>query len=65
MRFRYHLFPAKIFKEDREEYILSLRQSQEEESNQPFLNFMVRQLKKSLLLEVRAYNCDMQDDLIF
>jgi len=39
--------------------------SQEEESNQPFLNFMVRQLKKSLLLEVRAYNCDMQDDLIF
>lgn len=65
IQFCYHLFPAKIFKEDREEYILSLRQSQEEESNQPFLNFMVRQLKKSLLLEVRAYNCDMQDDLIF
>ena len=65
IQFYYHLFPAKIFKEDREEYILSLRQSQEEESNQPFLNFMVRQLKKSLLLEVRAYNCDMQDDLIF
>ena len=45
-------FPAKIFKEDREEYILSLRQCQDEESNQPFLAFMVGQLKKSLSLEI-------------
>ena len=40
IQFYYHLFPAKIFKEDREEHILSLRQCQDEEANQPFLDFM-------------------------
>ena len=32
IQFCYHLFPTKIFKEDREEYILSLRQCQDEGS---------------------------------
>ena len=36
IQFCYHLFPTKIFKEDREEYILSLRQCQDEETNQPY-----------------------------
>lgn len=47
IQFCYHFFPAKIFKEDREEYILSLRQCQKEETNQSFLDFMAGQLKKS------------------
>ncbi len=55
IQFYYNLFPTKIFKEDREEYILSLRQSQEEETNLPFLEFMAMQLKKSLVLEVERY----------
>ena len=55
IQFCYHLFPAKIFKEDRDEYILSLRQSQEEDINQPFLNFMAMQLKKSLVLEIERF----------
>ena len=55
-QFYYHLFPAKIFKEDREEYNLSLRQCQDEESNQPFLAFMAGQLKKSLSLEIERFN---------
>ena len=55
IQFCYHLFPSKIFKEDREEYILSLRQSQNEETNQPFLDFMARQLKKSLSLEIERF----------
>jgi Fic family protein len=42
IQFCYHLFPTKIFKEDREEYILSLRQCQNEETNQPFLDFMAK-----------------------
>ena len=50
-----HLFPTKIFKEDREEYILSLRQCQDEEINQPFLDFMAKQLKKSLSLEIERF----------
>ena len=56
IQFCYHLFPTKIFKEDREEYILSLRKCQNEETNLPFLNFMAGQLKKSLSLEIERYN---------
>ena len=46
IQFCYHLFPTKIFKEDREEYILSLRQC---------LSFMAGQLKKSLSLEIERF----------
>ena len=56
LQFCYHLFPTKIFKEDREEYILSLRQCQDEETNQPFLDFMAAQLKKSFASEIEKYN---------
>lgn len=56
LQFCYHLFPVKIFKEDRADYILSLQQSQDDETNQPFLKFMTMQLKKSLSLEIERYN---------
>lgn len=56
IQFCYHLFPMKIFKEDRADYILSLRQSQDDEVNRPFLDFMTMQLKKSLSLEIEKYN---------
>lgn len=56
IQFRNNLFPTKIFKDDREDYILSLRQSQEGESNQPFLGFMANQLKKSITLEIERYH---------
>lgn len=46
----------KIFKEDRADYILSLQQSQDDEVNQPFLDFMAAQLKKSLALEIEKFN---------
>ena len=32
VQFLYNLFPTKIFKEDRDEYLLSLRQSQDEDT---------------------------------
>lgn len=56
IQFFYNLLPTKIFNEDREEYISALRQSQEEETNQPFLDFMAAQLKKSLSLEIERFN---------
>lgn len=59
------LFPTKIFKEDREEYILSLRQSQEEETNQPFLDFMAMQLKKSLALEIERFKASQKKGFSF
>ncbi|ADV43002.1 Fic family protein [Bacteroides helcogenes] len=65
IQFCYHLFPTKIFKEDREEYILSLRQSQEEETNQPFLDFMAMQLKKSLTLETERFNASQRKGFRF
>ena len=55
IQFCYHLFPAKIFKEDRADYILSLQQAQDDETSQPFLDFMAVQLKKSLSLEIQKY----------
>lgn len=56
IQFCYHLFPVKIFKEDRADYILSLQQSQENEISQPFFDFMAIQLKKSLASEIEKYN---------
>lgn len=56
LQFLYGLFPSKIFSEDRAEYILSLQQSQDAGDNKPFLDFMARQLKKSLSLEITRYN---------
>ena len=60
IQFCYHLFPTKIFKEDREEYILSLHQCQDEEPTQPFLSFMAGQLKKLLSLEIERFKASQK-----
>ena len=65
IQFLYNLFPTKIFKEDREGYILALRQSQEEDSNLPFLAFMAGQLKKSLSLEIERFNASQKKGFSF
>lgn len=65
IQFCHNLFPTKVFIEDREEYILSLRQSQEEENNRYFLDFMFGQLKKSLLLEIEKFNASQKKGFSF
>ena len=65
IQFLYNLFPTKIFKEDRDEYILSLRRSQEEETNQPFLSFMAEQLKKSLSIELNRFRTSQRKNFTF
>lgn len=65
LQFCYHLFPAKVWKEDRADYILSLRQSQDEETNRPFLRFMAEQLKKSLSLEIDREQASRQKGFSF
>lgn len=60
IQFCYRLFPLKIFKEDRGDYILSLQQSQDNEANQPLLDFMAVQLKKSLSLEIEKFNASQK-----
>ncbi len=56
IQFLYDIFPTKVFKEDREGYIVSLRQSQDEDNNHPFLVFMAEQAKKSLSLEIDRFH---------
>ena len=65
IQFCYNLFPTKIFREDREEYISALRQSQEEETNLPFLGFMAVQLKKSLSLEIERFKTSQKRGFSF
>ena len=65
IQFCYNLFPTKIFREDREEYISALRQSQEEETNLPFLGFMAVQLKKSLSLEIERFRTSQKRGFSF
>ena len=65
IQFCYNLFPAKIFKEDRGDYILALQQSQSDETNQPSLDFMATQLRKSLLLEIDTYNASRDKGISF
>lgn len=65
IQFCHNLFPTKVFIEDREEYILSLRQSQEEENNRYFLDFMFGQLKKSLMLEIEKFNASQKKGFSF
>ena len=60
IQFCYNLFPTKIFKEDREEYISALRQSQEEDVNQPFLDFMAGQLRKTLSVEIERFDASQK-----
>ena len=59
-----NLFPTKVFKEDRGDYILSLQQSQDAETNQPFLEFMATQLKKSLSQEIETFNTSRKKALV-
>lgn len=65
LQFCFHLFPTKVFKEDRANYILALQQSQDEENNRLFLNFMATQLKKSLTLEIEKYHASEQKGFNF
>ena len=65
IQFCHNLFPTKVFIEDREEYISALRLSQEEEINQPFLDFMAGQLKKSLSLEIERFNASRKKGFSF
>lgn len=65
LQFCFHLFPTKVFKENRADYILALQQSQDEENNRLFLNFMATQLKKSLTLEIEKYHASEQKGFNF
>ena len=55
LQFCYHLFPTKVFFEDRGAYIGALQEAQEKGNHKPFVDFMTMQLKKSLALEIERF----------
>jgi Fic family protein len=56
------LLPAKIFLEDRAEYIDSLKLSQEFEDATPFRQFMANQLSKTLEMEIESFKKSQNKD---
>lgn len=60
IQFFHEIAPTKIFKDDRSEYIVSLRNSQDNSDNKPFRNFMVQQHLKTLHEEISNHKKDQQ-----
>jgi len=54
LQFHFKIIPTKIFLEDREDYIASLRKSQETNDNSPFMKFMALQHLKTLEGQITA-----------
>lgn len=65
IQFCYNILPTKIYKWAKEEYILSLRQSQLKDTNQPFLDFMALQLHWLLSSEIRRFEAYQKQDFRF
>lgn len=56
------LVPSKVLKEDKGEYIKSLKISQEEESGLPFQEFMFEEHAKNLQQEIENYKKSMEEE---
>lgn len=56
------LVPSKVLKEDKGEYIKSLKISQEEESGLPFQEFMFEEHAKNLQQEIENYKMSMEEE---
>ena len=52
------VFPSKTLKEDRDDYIESLRYGQKNNDNKPFRDFMTDQLTKTLKQEINSFKRD-------
>ena len=55
LQFEFGLIPAKILKDDKEEYIKSLIATREEENLEIFSDFMTSMMEKNLTDEIEAY----------
>ena len=56
------LIPSKVIKEDKGEYIRTLKLYQEEGLEEPFIDFMFEEHAKNLQNEIANYNLSMKDD---
>jgi Fic family protein len=62
IQFYYRVIPAKVYQEDKAEYISALQTSREQERNTPFRDFMARQLLKMLREETSKYRKSQEKD---
>ncbi len=63
LQFEFGLIPAKILKEDKEEYIKALVATREDENLDIFRNFMISMMVKNLTSEMNAYNESINDNM--
>ncbi|MDR0683084.1 MAG: Fic family protein [Dysgonamonadaceae bacterium] len=61
IQFTHNLIPAKIYAEDKKQYIASLIESGETKNNVPFRMFMASQLLKTLNAEIQQYRKEEKD----
>lgn len=63
IQMEYGLVPTKVLKDDRAEYIQALVDSREQDSLEPFRDFMFRSHLRNLQQEIAAYKQSMEDNV--
>lgn len=64
LQYEFGLVPVKIVKEDKAEYIQALIDSREQESLEPFREFMMEEHVRNISKEIEEYKKSQEDDLI-
>lgn len=64
LQYEFGLVPVKIVKEDKAEYIQALIDSREQESLEPFREFMVEEHIRNISKEIKEYKKSQEDDPI-
>ena len=64
LQYEFGLIPVKIIKEDKAEYIQALVDSREQETLEPFREFMMEEHIRNISKEIEAYKKSQEDDPI-
>lgn len=65
LQLEFGLVPAKVLREDRAEYIQALVDSREQDSPEPFREFMFRTHLRNITRDIKAFEDSMRDDFDF
>ena len=64
LQYEFGLVPVKIVKEDKAEYIQALIDSREQESLEPFREFMMEEHTRNITKEIEAFKKSQNDDFV-
>ena len=64
LQYEFGLVPVKIVKEDKAEYIQALIDAREQDSLEPFREFMMEEHTRNISKEIEAYKKSQEDDPI-